>query len=324
MNEDKEYWRNETVGFLALSTVKGVGYWTLYRLFNSVTSFKDLLKNSSRSELEELFHVSLDGANEDWGEFQRSLWERGLELARELSSIGVRLIFDSHSAFPENLRNIPEPPRWIFVQGEIDNLHCSSVAVVGTRKPSSDGLFLARYILALLSRSGRPIVSGLAMGIDQVAHEESIRYSLPTVAVLGTGILKNYPRGSEVLRQEILKCGGTIVTEYLPTQSYSGENFVRRNRIQAALSDYVVPVEWKIKSGTAHTVDFAYRYRKKIINIYLPNTYSMRPELEFSDRERLAQSFEVPFDIARLSEYLELVGADKNYIEGPAQGSFDL
>ncbi|WP_195743705.1 DNA-processing protein DprA, partial [Pseudomonas syringae] len=139
---------------------------------------------------------------------------------------------------------------WLFVQGQMANLHKQSVTVVGTRKPSEDGIFLTRFLLAALAIRSCPTVSGLAAGIDQVVHTESIRYGIPTVAVLGTGILQNYPKGSEKLREEIVNSGGTIVTEYLPTQSYSAENFVRRNRLQAGLGEILFPTEWSIKSGT--------------------------------------------------------------------------
>lgn len=118
--------------------------------------------------------------------------------------------------------------------------------------------------MAIAGFAGKDVVtvSGLATGIDQIAHIESLRYGIPTVAVLGNGMFVEYPSGSGRLKHQILASGGTIVSEYLPNQSYSSENFVRRNRIQAALCDTLVPVEWMIKSGTAHTVNFAIDYVK--------------------------------------------------------------
>src|SRR3546814_15118525 len=76
--------------------------------------------------------------------------------------------------------------------------------------------------------------SGLAAGIDQLAHEHSLRAGVPTIAVLGTGMLEDYPKGAGRLRDHILGTGGTIVSEYLPMASYSAENFVQRNRLKAA------------------------------------------------------------------------------------------
>ncbi|MAB50254.1 DNA-processing protein DprA [Marinobacter sp.] len=325
MNHETEYWRNEVVAFLALSAIKGVGYWTLYRLASPEQGFKEFLKNSPISVLEKELKVTLllDGETaEDW---QNRIWEAGLNLARNLSQKSVRLYFRAQPEFPVKLKEIEDGPRWLFVQGRVGNLHNRSIAVVGTRKPSQDGEFLTRYVLALLAGSKRTVVSGLAFGIDQVAHEQSLRFGLPTVAVLGNGIFLDYPRGSQEIRARILENGGTVITEYLPNQTYSGENFVRRNRIQAALSEVVVPVEWKIKSGTAHTVEYAYKYRKKIVNVFLPGTQHARAELQFSERLRGAKSFELPRQTPELAALFELSFSEPTGNDDePEQQSFDI
>ncbi|MDV2080373.1 DNA-processing protein DprA [Marinobacter xestospongiae] len=325
MDHKADYWRNEVVAFLALSSIKGVGYWTLYRLKLPGEGFKDFLKSSSIPVLEEKLKVSLllDGESpEDW---QRRIWETGLKIARELGQIGVRLYFRGQKEFPVQLRAINDGPKWLFVQGEVRNLHNRSIAVVGTRKPSADGEFLTRYVIALLANSGRTVVSGLALGIDQVAHQQSLRFGLSTVAILGNGILLDFPRGSKKLRAEILLNGGTIVTEYLPSQTYSGENFVRRNRIQAALSEFVVPVEWNIKSGTAHTVEYAHKYSRQVVNIYLPGTEVNRPELKFSENYRGAKSFEVPKQTNALTELFEQPLSESSENSAPPeQQSFEI
>jgi len=288
--EDKDFWRNERVAFLALTTVSGIGFWSLHKIAAMNLGFKESLRSPTLAGLEKILAASgyTDTAS------QESLWADGISLARTLTGLGIRVVFRSEPEFPEKLRNIPDPPEWLFIQGQTSNLDQPAVAVVGTRKPSEDGLFLTKYILGVLASIGCVTVSGLALGIDQAAHSSSIRYDLPTVAVLGTGILQNYPKGSEALRESIIKAGGTIVSEYLPNQSYSAENFVRRNRLQAALSDVLVPTEWSIKSGTAHTVKYASKYGKKIINIYLPGTESSRLEIPFSAEEYSASWYEVP------------------------------
>lgn len=300
--EQREFWKNEKIAFLALTTLKGVGFWTLHKIAKSGLGFKEILKSPDSKYYEKLLrHEEGQSLLPD---AQEEIWGKGLLLARELHKDDIKLIFKDEENFPEKLKSIPDAPEWIFVQGSFDNLKAKSVAVVGTRKPSEDGMFLTKLVLSCLSRIGCVTVSGLALGIDQLAHIESLRYHLPTIAVLGTGIRENYPRGSEILRAQILENGGTIVTEYLPHQSYSSENFVRRNRIQAGLCDTLIPVEWKIKSGTAHTVGFASKYNKKIINIYLPSTYDSRPELIYSEEQYEALSFELPYSIKEMLEYI--------------------
>ena len=160
-------------------------------------------------------------------------------------------------------------------------------------------------IISFLAGNNLATVSGLAHGIDQTVHVESLRYGLPTIGVLGTGILSNYPKGSEELRDSIVQAGGAIITEYLPNQSYSAENFVRRNRLQAALGDVLIPCEWAIKSGTAHTVKFAKKYNKKIINAYLPFSLESRPEVEFSVKRYSALAIEIPKNLGLLGNELK-------------------
>lgn len=293
--DQRIFWKNERIAFLALTTLKGVGFWTLHQLATSKAGFK----NTFKSNLDKYIKLE-EGSVTPLAEIKKKLWQRGIKIVNELAKDNIILIFHDEDRFPAKLKNIHDAPQWLFVQGNLAILDTPSIAIVGTRKPTDEGMFLTRLILAALHRSNFATVSGLAVGIDQLAHLESVKYELPTVAVLGTGIKETYPKGSEPIRKLILDNGGTVVTEYLPTQSYSGENFVRRNRIQAALSDILIPVEWKIKSGTAHTVGFAAKYKKQIINIYLPKTIEARPEIAFSRDSYAAYEYEMPLEIPKL------------------------
>lgn len=305
--DDKEFWRSEKVAFLALASVKGVGFWTIHKIAQSGAGYKDLLKEPEKAGLEKIFReAGFDGI-----EGQEKLWNVGLASARNLAASAVTLLFKNEPGFPSKLKNLPDAPEWLFVQGNLENLAKHAVAIVGTRKPSDDGLFLTRYVVSSLAKSGFVTVSGLALGIDQIAHSESVRYQLPTIAVLGTGILQNYPKGSEPLRSKILHAGGTVITEYLPDQSYSAENFVRRNRLQAGLGDILIPAEWQIKSGTAHTVKFAHKYEKRIINVYLPGTMLDKPEIDFSANAYGALNFQIPFDTIKLLNEYDAISASK-------------
>ncbi|EKT55676.1 DNA-processing protein DprA [Providencia sneebia] len=313
-----DYWKNEIVAFLALTSLKGVGYWTLRKIYESQLGFKELLKADSEEVLSRYLRIPLP-KGVLWSEYQQKLWASGIERARNLKNNGVNLYFYDQPSFPESLKSISEPPYWIFVSGQLDNLKRKSVAIVGTRKPSIDGMFLTKILISSLNDLNLCTISGLATGIDQLCHTESIRYGIPTVAVLGNGIFVEFPKGASSISHEIIKNNGTIVTEYLPEQTYSSENFVRRNRIQAALCSVLFPVEWKIKSGTAHTVEYAFKYNKKIINIYLPKTYAERPELVFSEKNRGAISIELPKNITSV---LSEISNEKK--DAPAQQSLDF
>src|SRR3546814_884191 len=161
-----------------------------------------------------------------------------------LETLGIGLLFRGSPGFPSALLDLERPPHWLFVQGSVERLAEPSIAIVGTRKPSGDGFFLSRYVGACLGEWGAPTVSGLAAGIDQLAHENSLRAGVPTIAVLGTGMLEDYPKGSGRLRDHILGTGGTIVSEYLPMASYSAENYVKRNRLQVAIGRLLLHAQW--------------------------------------------------------------------------------
>ncbi|MGF2885163.1 DNA-processing protein DprA [Enterobacter roggenkampii] len=319
--EVREFWKNEIIAFLALTCLKGVGYWTLRKIYQSKIGFKNILKDNTADALAGYLRVSLP-KNISWETFQQDLWMKGLERARELNKSGIVLTFYDQTTFPQSLKNISDPPFWIFVHGNHDILNKKSIAIVGTRKPTDDGIFLVKLIVASLYSKDIATVSGLATGIDQCCHYESLRYGIPTIAVLGNGIFVEYPKGSKDLYREIVSNGGAIVTEYLPEQTYSAENFVRRNRIQAALCDSLVPVEWKIKSGTSHTVEYAFKYAKKIASPYLPTTYEGRPELKFAEENRNSLSFLMPFELNEMSDYIL---KDNHALKAqPTQQSLDL
>ncbi|WP_367863232.1 DNA-processing protein DprA [Pseudomonas guariconensis] len=297
----RNYWRNEKIAFLALSSIEGMGFWGLHKIASSGLGFN----NALRTPNEELAQVICSDLNAELSTqnlvfAQENLWQKGLELARQLKESGTILIFKDEDGFPLKLRSIKDSPQWIFIQGNPHCLYEYAIAIVGTRNATEDGTLLTKILVSSLSESNIITISGLAAGIDQLAHLESIRYGIKTVAVLGTGIFLDYPKGSEKIRQRIIECGGCVISEYLPHQRSSAETFVRRNRIQAALCDTLVPVEWKIKSGTAHTVGFAKKYNKNIANIFLPKTYHLRPELAFSELEHGALSFEMPISIVSL------------------------
>ncbi|MBD8186218.1 DNA-processing protein DprA [Pseudomonas viridiflava] len=313
--ENRGYWRLERIAFLALSTVKGIGYRTLYKIAQSGTSFNSALRNPIEAGLEK--YISTPSG--DQFEAQKRLWEAGVAEAKKLADLKVSLLFKRETRFPEKLSLIPDCPEWLFVQGNVDNLHAPAMTIVGTRKPTNDGIFLTKFLVAALAHQKCVTVSGLALGIDQTAHIESLRYGIPTIAVLGTGICENFPKGSEALRSEIITQGGTIVSEYLPRQSYSAENFVRRNRIQAALGDILFPTEWQIKSGTAHTVKFAHKYDKKIINLHMPITGLRKPELAFSEKTYGAISLEVPRDTNFLIGLVTFALANNFHVPDPPE-----
>ena len=297
-------WARETVSFLALSSIKGVGYWTLYKIASQDIEFESIVRDSNSSEEFDSYFDKVGARppkrEEKWDEFQQVLWTTGNRLFKDLRIANIRVRHFNEPTFPEKLKRIHEPPRWLFIQGNEELLHRKSIAIVGTRKPTEDGIFLAKYIGACVRQFDTATISGLASGIDQIIHKQSIRFKVPTVAVLGTGIFLNYPAGSDIPRNDILTHGGAIVTEYLPYQSYSSQNFVRRNRIQAGLAEIVIPAQWRARSGTAHTVRYAVEGEKKVLCLRLPeDNLDQYDWISLADKLNL-QIFTIPGEESRL------------------------
>jgi DNA protecting protein DprA len=210
-------------------------------------------------------------AASDWLSVRDKAIAGAHDLQTQLEADGTHLILASEPDFPPSLNDLSDPPAWLFVRGDVSLLRRASLTIVGTRTPSEEGLWLARYVGLWLGTWAAPTVSGLATGVDQVIHEMSLLTRVPTIAILGTGIFSEYPKGSGALRERIIESGGAVVTEYLPRESYSAENFVRRNRLQAALGRVLIPIEWAAKSGTAHTVRYAGLLKRPIAGIRLPH-----------------------------------------------------
>ncbi|MDF4801845.1 DNA-processing protein DprA [Vibrio parahaemolyticus] len=334
MIEEKEYWRAETVAFYALQSLHGVGIRTLYKISAQGTSFRELIGTEDPKFLSQTLRISLPEevyeSSEAWDNFKKHLWTKGTSMARTYAQQNVKVVFYDQDAFPTHLKNINEPPMWLFVQGNLSNLHADSIAIIGSRKSSDDGHWLTKLVVSAMANKNLVSISGLAAGIDQCAHIESIRFGVPTVAVLGTGIDSNYPKGSELVRNQILSYGGTIVTEYLVGQSYSAQNFVRRNRIQAGLAKCVIPVEWSIKSGTAHTVNFAKDFGRFLAMPYLPLSAPQSPELQAINSYKKGKTFLVPDHTNELINFITKPSLDSSELSNSdlhsseRQISFDL
>ena len=312
----------EKVAFLSLSTIKGIGFYTLKKIYSKNLGFYELFKKAQsicefEDELKKFGSRSLKiseiSRNVSWEEFRAATWRAGKSIFNDCTKKGIKILFSHDSEFPQKLREIPDSPNWLFVQGSLSVLHKKSIALVGTRSPSEDGLFLAKYLGLLLPQLGfESTVSGLAPGIDQAIHKYSIQSSIPTIAFLGTGIFSNYPHGTDDLKKNIINTGGALVSEYLPYQSYSAENFVKRNRLQAGLCDVLIPVEWKIKSGTAHTVNYAKRYKRKVICLLLPHWLSKNRKTALAIKEHGTATFVIPGQEKELLCFFEEIKNSKN------------
>jgi DNA processing protein len=166
------------------------------------------------------------------------------------------VIYLGHPEFPALLAAISDPPECLWTRGDRSVLNRLTVAVVGARDASREGLLAAGEIASDLARAGVVVVSGLARGIDSAAHLGALDAGGTTIAVLGTGIDRVYPAENKVLHEEIA-LRGLLITELPPGTRATEFTFPRRNRIISGLSKAVVVVEAREKSGSLITARLA-------------------------------------------------------------------
>lgn len=175
-----------------------------------------------------------------------------------MKQVKLNQIKPSSKLFPEHLKNIAQPPKQLYWYGMKPEawLNKPKVAVVGSRLVSPYGRGVTEKLVGELSRAGVVIVSGLALGMDSIAHQSAINNNGITVAVLPCGIDRIYPARHRSLAIKISR-SGCIVTENPPNTPIFKYSFVKRNRIVAGLADALLITEAGIKSGTMHTARFA-------------------------------------------------------------------
>ncbi|MCK9344521.1 MAG: DNA-processing protein DprA [Candidatus Pacebacteria bacterium] len=176
----------------------------------------------------------------------------------------------SKDEFPPALLEIPQPPKNLFVAGELpDPTQFYYLAVVGSRKYTNYGREAVERIIAGLTGYPICIVSGLAMGIDGIAHRAALDAGLPTVAVPGSGLdpAVIYPRTHVNLAREIVANGGALLSEYEPDFRATTWSFPQRNRIMAGLCQGVLVVEAEEKSGTLITARLATEYSRNVFTV---------------------------------------------------------
>lgn len=253
---------------LALLRLEGLGparYWQLFEHFGSASEALEGLPEPMLQKLS-------SRGRQQWREYSRCGehselldWARAEQ--QRCAQAGVTLMHWGAGDEAPLLHQIACPPPLLYLRGNSAALQLPQIAVVGARRASRNGVDNAKAFAADLAAAGFAITSGLALGVDAAAHRGALGAGGVTVAVLGTGVDKNYPRRNAELAREIVACGGLLVSEFSLGSEAEVAHFPRRNRIISGLALGVLVVEAAARSGSLITARRALEQNREVFAI---------------------------------------------------------
>lgn len=199
-------------------------------------------------------------------------WEEVDRILEKAHTLGVHLLPLDDARYPAQLKEIFDPPLLLWVNGNVDCLGEPGMGVIGTRMPSVYGRELAEAFSQGLVGAGLNVISGLAYGIDTIAHKTTIEQKGKTIAVLGSGIDRIYPRVNTFLADQIVDTGGAVISEFPPGTKPDYMNFPVRNRVVSGLSLGVLVVETGLTGGSMITARLAIDQNREVFVIPHPLT----------------------------------------------------
>ena len=248
------------IKYLQLYFTKGFGNKTFKQLIDIFGSIGNIY-NSSYNEISKIAGERISKLLLEESKKFRKLAE--LQLIKAEKHKTKILIYESEE-FPENLKNIPDPPMLLFIKGNLPK--GNHISIVGTRKHTSYGKKITEIVVKELVKNEINIVSGGAYGIDTIAHKQALKSNGKTIAVLGSGIDVPYPPSNKKLFEEISE-RGALISEFPFGAEASKYTFPQRNRIVAGISEATVVIEAPEKSGSLITAKLANEYGKPVFAV---------------------------------------------------------
>lgn len=252
----------KTEYLLVLNAHEKIGSQTIKKALASFDENIEKLWKASEYELTEKLGSKIASLIVD-AKKQFSITEE-IEKLQKLN-IGYITMYDKN--YPALLKEIPDHPAVLYVRGNIDALKLPGIAVVGSRKYTNYGRKIAYDLSKACAGAGLCIVSGLALGIDAVAHRAALDVNGTTVGVLGCGLDKIYPATNFSLGKEIIERGGAVISEFSPGTPPLVHHFPQRNRIIAGLSSGTLVIEAAEKSGALITAYCALDYNREVFSV---------------------------------------------------------
>lgn len=308
--------RQAHIDLLSLCRLKGISWYLIAREALRARGLGPLLDGTVTERSKEA-----DDARRVLGPLRGHLDALREEAAAAIEAAeqrGARLTTVLDEDYPLNLRTIYNLPPFLFYRGRLDaDLDARSVAVVGTRQASPEGLAQACELARLLAQHGVTVLSGLARGIDTAAHEAALDAGGRTVSVMGTGINLTYPRENADLADRIVGGGGALVSQFWPDSPPTTYSFPRRNITMSGMSQGTVVIEASSTSGAKMQARLALEHGKKVFLVHAlvtkqpwARSYLERGAVEVQQVGDIIAKLRAPAEIrarARKTEQLELL-----------------
>lgn len=256
-----------------LTNIKGLGSVNLTKILNycklySIESIYEL-KNIDLSKIvnkkladtiESYFETNID-----------NLYRNMQNLFDSFKQNGISCVCINDEQYPDILKNSTNPPAILYCKGNIELLSSNCVAVIGTRENTITGEKIASKTVEFLVQNDFTVVSGLAKGIDTIAHKTTLANNGKTIAVLPL-IDSIYPAENKALAEEILQSGGLLISEEKPNTKFFSAQLVKRDRIQSGLSNGVFVIETSLNGGSMHATNDALKLNR---TVFTPDIYSL-------------------------------------------------
>ncbi len=241
----------------------GLGRYKVKKLIHAIDDLERVFK-LSKTELRAIEGIGEASALkilsfDDWKEVDNIL-----QRSEEINAQIVTLV---DAGYPALLKQIYDPPILLWVRGETEVLNEPGLAVIGTRNMTGHGRKIGTQLTTELAEQGLVINSGLAYGVDVIAHKAAMQAGGKTVAVLGSAIDKLYPKSHAEIANQIVKTGGAIITEYAPGTEAEPGFFPERNRIVSGLSYGTLVIESSIQGGSMITAELALDQNREVFAV---------------------------------------------------------
>lgn len=260
----------ELKDWIWFSRIKYLGSIRMKKLINLYKT-PTIIKKVKKEELIKIEGIGEKIANEIVSDKYKINLDEYIEYMMKNS---IEIITINSKYYPEKLKNIYDMPICIYVKGNKENLNKFALSIIGCRENSEYGKIVAKSITNKLVENNIITISGLAKGIDSIVHKQTLESNGKTIGVLGSGLDNIYPFENINLANKIIEKGGTIISEYPLGTKPDKLNFPARNRIISGMSDGVIVIEAKKKSGTMITVDFALEQGKNVFVV--PRKYNIK------------------------------------------------